>query len=611
MKNNIKKLILILSISFLLSFIIEIFVFNFNSLVHKNYIMNANIKKTVGFIKKEQCYISNKDNSKIYLESNEDYISKISFNYSSDNQFSWVLSSEKKVRNYQSSEIFNNATKRVNTYDKKLKIEFFGKNIKICNIKIKNKFYLNKYRIILMQLFFILILSLLFFRNYYKSKIHKLFLLCAIVTGLSIIFSTPISLNTSADDEVHFKKAYSLFDKMDKEWSISDSYFDFLILKNYWNFKSYEEVNDYNNFLNKNNYNKQFVRYNPDNRLTYNKIVYIPFSVGIKISKIFHLNFTNMIYLSKILNLLFYTFIVYYAIKRAPKYKKLMFLIAMLPNNLYLASQFSYDSTITASLLLAFSSFLQLLDNKKIDKKNIIIFILSVVWACLIKAIYAPILLLILLIKKDKYDNKKQCILFRTSIIMLLFVIISSFILPTLTTEVSGDSRISNTSVSGQLKYIFSKPMVYSCLLFKTTIKQFFYMFFGYNTLSQYGYITSYNLVWFKATHFITVFLLLFTTFNERNNDILDFKQKLFIIILLLSIWCLIWTALYLSWTPVGSSYIAGVNGRYFLPLIIYLLYILNPIKKIDFIKKYDYIYLFIVVINFINIFYLTLSYYS
>lgn len=41
----------------------------------------------------------------------------------------------------------------------------------------------------------------------------------------------------------------------------------------------------------------------------------------------------------------------------------------------------------------------------------------------------------------------------------------------------------------------------------------------------------------------------------------------------------LIWTALYLSFTPVGNTSINGVQSRYFIPLLFIFLYSLKGIK--------------------------------
>ena len=64
---------------------------------------------------------------------------------------------------------------------------------------------------------------------------------------------------------------------------------------------------------------------------------------------------------------------------------------------------------------------------------------------------------------------------------------------------------------------------------------------------------------------------------------------------------CLIWTALYLSFTPVGSLVINGVQSRYFIPLILPLLIIINTNKiKTNFNKERLY-YVYIILLTIIS----------
>jgi uncharacterized membrane protein len=53
-------------------------------------------------------------------------------------------------------------------------------------------------------------------------------------------------------------------------------------------------------------------------------------------------------------------------------------------------------------------------------------------------------------------------------------------------------------------------------------------------------------------------------------------EHKIFIGIIIFVISALIWTALYLSFTIVGYPYIVGVQGRYFIPLVLIGLLLIN-----------------------------------
>ena len=49
-------------------------------------------------------------------------------------------------------------------------------------------------------------------------------------------------------------------------------------------------------------------------------------------------------------------------------------------------------------------------------------------------------------------------------------------------------------------------------------------------------------------------------------------RQKIFAILISLSVIILVFTGLYIGWTEVGAKIIVGVQGRYFIPIAILLI---------------------------------------
>ena len=218
-------------------------------------------------------------------------------------------------------------------------------------------------------------------------------------------------------------------------------------------------------------------------------------------------------------------------------------------------------------------------------------------------------ILLLLTIKKDKFENNKQYNLFRISIILLIFVVLSSLVLPVILKDVTGDARVEGTNVSLQMKYILKYPFRYAYLLLKMTIKNFIRMFFGYKALNELGYLTSFDILTIKLIYFVNLIGLLLTSITNNEENKLNKKTKIIIGLAIFIIWLLICTALYLDWTPVGSNIIEGVNARYFLPLLLYL--IVPFTIKIEKIAREKYYYMIVLLVNFANIMFLLISYYS
>lgn len=597
-KKKIIRVLLIFVTCVILASIFEIGVFNRNILFNKQYTSKLKITDLNNVELKDGYYVTTDDDAYIIFEGQDKYVNKLSFDYIADSDFTWDY--QVKSDTYQLSQS-NSVSRIINTTVRKvrvdnpstIKISFHNKNLKVNNFKISNRLSISYERVLLMTFTIFLLIILVKYFSYFKNNIDKTFVLIGFLMGITMTLLTPIHLVTSSDDQVHFHKAYTILDGTKSKWSYSGRYFNHLVIGGHGNYRSNEEIRLYKKFLIKNDTKKSTIKLeNQDSNLDYNELIYLPFSFGYKIARLFGFNFVNSLYVSKLFNLIFYLAIMFFAIRISPYFKKLIFIIGLLPANIYLASQFSYDSTITAGVMISIASLLKIKSKKKVDLKYLLIFILGIIWASLPKVIYAPLLLLFLLIPNDWFANRKQARIVKIGICILSLVLMSIFVIPVLTSTASGDSRVANTSVSLQLKYILMHPINYIKLLLKETIYNFDNMFFGFDTFSLMGYLNR-NTHIFDLSNFVLLVLILYVTFTDTvEESFLDKKFKIALAILLVMIWCLIWTALYLQWTPVGHNSIEGVQSRYFLPLLFPLLILFVPYgkkKKVD-VKHYIYI---------------------
>ena len=68
------------------------------------------------------------------------------------------------------------------------------------------------------------------------------------------------------------------------------------------------------------------------------------------------------------------------------------------------------------------------------------------------------------------------------------------------------------------------------------------------------------------------IVILLFAPFLENHKEELNKKHKIWILLLALLTSIIIITGLYITWSPVGGDLALGVQGRYFIPVIILFL---------------------------------------
>ena len=88
--------------------------------------------------------------------------------------------------------------------------------------------------------------------------------------------------------------------------------------------------------------------------------------------------------------------------------------------------------------------------------------------------------------------------------------------------------------------------------------------------------------------------------FIERNKVAFDTKQKAFCMLIAIGTMILTITGLYLHWTGVGADLVEGVQGRYFIPVI--LLVVLCIGKKENYIKIKNIQFTLPVILCFLNL---------
>ncbi len=590
-KQNLKFILAIVLLSTLISFSLELF-FNRNVLL-KNNLYKAKVIEKKDVKKNGKWYQTTSKEAYILLELKESWVNKVQFNYQSSQDFLWKLEYNSEGIENTSSSLIHKSVRKVgkNIDSHQIKISFYNKNLKIGDFAVNNKIYINYSRMLVIFLSLFGIFIIIKYRKYFLNHLEKAFLFIVLTTGCLLIITTPKNVYTSWDDHIHLKNSYVFLNSDVSKFSsalkienthhkIEDSFFT-----------TQEERNELYHSLNqihKKTRNHQIQINNYSNK--YNKLVYLPFYLGFKVADICHMNYILSFIMAKLLNFLCYVLLMFLAIKISTYAKKLIFFISLLASNLFLATQFSYDPMITASITLGLAFFLRLLEDEKMNKKYLFLFICCIIWASLPKAIYCPLLLLILFIPNSKFDNKKQAIVFKIITTLIMLLLMSTFILPFFMGEVAGDIRGGNTNASEQLRLILQNPFGYGKTLLKFFIKNGQSLLIGEKTFISFAYLDSYISPFISFIYISNLIFLLYLLFSDSfSKKVISNKIKIVFSVIYMGISVLIATAMYLSFTEVGIKDIAGVQTRYFIPLLLILLFIMAPTKnKIKKEKKSD-----------------------
>lgn len=602
MLKRVGKFISVLFVILLLSFVVEIFVFQ-GSFVFGGHVKSkfTNVGDYHTGMVVDEDGLSKKV---ISFDLNGKFVNKLRIHYSSSQDIPSTVTVYRKdalgkeIKEIDSEVFHNEIHYSIRDYHKNIdKIEIISdSNLKINDIHIDNTLSFNYYRICYLFVFFwCVFLVICFIRKVeFCKKIENVFLAAIIPIGMMLIIVQPPLTFFSWDDQNHYQNTFYLLDS-NIEWDqVSNSFmtpFPFQIDS----IDSLEEQEEIIKYLNQASSNIASVE-KRSFFVKYSEAGYILPSVGLHISRFLHLPFSICFRIGKMINLLFYSIIVFFAIRNIKIGKRIMMVIGLLPTTVYMACQYSYDPPITAATLLGFSFLINVLvdKNTKMDLKNTFLILIPLIFASFIKAVYAPLILMVLFIPKERFVDNKQAVKFKLSIVFIFILLVSTFVLPTLMApNVIGDPRGGETSEAGQLATILHHPIGYMEVLKNTMLAQFMYKFFSKEILTNFAYagFVSDNL------YYIYLALLLFVSFTDTDEKYgIKPCAKVFMFLFIIGIILLIWTSMYMAFTDVGSSVINGVQARYFIPLLFpfIMCFQFSKIKNQFLSRYYDFVVMFV-----------------
>lgn len=544
------------------------------------------------------------NNKIVEIKIDRQYVNKIKINYETNND-QWISITYKEHNEYGDPVLvkkdvllekeFNYILKSIKKEISDIKIAYTenDNSIQIGNSEIMNNYEFNIIRLILILLACSVIYIFIIFRQELKSKIEIFFLAISLAAGVAMIICTPTLMRYSWDDIVHFPNAYNLFNNSNITTEAMEYARKSQPGNSNNNTESVQEVfRDYN-YLNKNTYKIVSKEKKSTNFISYADYAYIPSAIVLKVCQIFKVPFVIMYNLGKLINLLIYSLIGYYILKHAKIGKNLMFIVLLIPTNIFLASQYSKDAYITVLLMLGISTFMNAyFSDEKISLKHLLVMILAILFGSLSKAIYIPILLLLLLLPNDKFKNKKQAIMVKLLIVLMTIAVLATFLLPTVanvsSNNISDIRGGSNVSSSRQLRLIMEQPLSFTKVFYDNFVKYNIYYFVSKWTLLYYCHLGI-------ATNNVYYIILLLLTFvaitGEKSDYKIPTKIRISLLVLVGLIICFIMGSMYLSFTNVASTTIGGVQERYYLPLLVPLGFILstNKIKTKFNDKNYNF----------------------
>lgn len=595
-KKQWRKLLLLAGVSMAIAF------FSMAAYAGYHYVRAGN-EKGKHVIKKESiqiksgikeedgvCHILSK-NGKIVIDLDDVYINKLTYRYDSDGFFfgdifiygeniygeqdQWTIQ-DAYMRHMPRSVV--NVGRRVS----KIEIEFHKTEkedlLSVSDFGIDNSLKWNPLIFVFCFTVIFVIVFLIVFREENAQMPAVAAFLCILTVSTCLLFLQP-PYATGFDEKIHFVISYQLGVTDYGEWSTTA--IDYIVgneisfLPDGWQ-GSIEERIDMIRVLQEFSNTPGIIE--DEYRLGMSSVGYLFQALALKTGNFLHLPFYIAWLMGKFSNVLLYAIVISLAIYIVPIGKRLLAVIAMLPTMIFQSTVYTYDVTVVAFLILGICILLR----EMIEKERVfswrwrILFVLCIVLGCLPKAVYAPLILCGVFLGKEKFYSQKDAAIFRSMTGVIFVLLMSSFVLPTLLNppEVA-DVRGGDTSTARQLHYVLGKPLAYAAVL----LKNFFATAERYvlSPGTSFAHLSSKEPATFCTALLIGVAVT--DTYGRKEKD-LSAKQKIIAGTAMTLVTALIWTALYLSFTEVGKTTIAGVQPRYYLPFL-FLFYLCFQSKKI------------------------------
>ena len=324
------------------------------------------------------------------------------------------------------------------------------------------------------------------------------------------------------------------------------------------------------------------------------KLVYMPYVLGLWVARGLKLPLHIMMGVARYFDVIFLAVLGYFSGKRLKYGRIVLLLIAMIPTNMFLASNFAYDVWVTGWVMLGFACLFSEIQKKDevMSDWTMLLIPLCFALAPLHKQVYFVLTLPAFFVGAKKFKTVARKWIYRGLLVVAMGVPFIAVFLSHIVNAGEGDKRGGEAVNSAQqIQYILANPGA-----FANTLLRFLKMYLNpfaldkFNTpIDNYAYAGAIGL----GTFLIVFIIVSAFVGHEEVKGSFPWWYRLGMLVVYAGTGAICAIAMYISFNPVGATGIGGCQGRYIIPALFPTLYVLSrvPCKTyvVDKINEYNF----------------------
>ena len=512
-------------------------------------------------------------------------------------QKEYVYSKDRKIRVVMEAEDFDETQLviKAGKYSKKSECTINGEKLS-CSPMVTTSFCNNDFVKGMYAIYVLIVFLLLFFVMYcvyIKDKtVEQYFVVLSLIIGLIYLLVIPVYV--VPDENTHADSAYIISNKI---LGIAESDKPSYIYKRTCDVQTeYANEHDgklymYRRICGLFDQNEErgvleecFVNNAIANASTF---FYLPAAFGISLARLLRLSSYMLLLFGRLFNYLVYVLFTYLGIKKMPYKKELLCIFALLPISVQQAASFSYDSILNGLSFLFIGYCLFFIMENKYNTLDIIVFLISMMLMSYIKGgVYMPLCFLAILIPIEKGVKMDRKLILRC--VVLVGFILCSYVHRNIAQMIQRLYLSAGTNINDfngkslfTLSDIINSPLMAVKMYINTVIDRTDF----YVQTMLGGQLGSFNMTMSWWNIFVYILIIYTITAVQIKEVKLKTISKILICILSLGSFCLVLLSMFVSSTNITSTVITGVQGRYFLPIVILPLIVIS-LNNYIFIKE-------------------------